>query len=145
MASLQSQLLEIEKKIQSKIKSAMQNELSKESKTVMQMHVVTDVYNVYEPTSYSRSYDQGGLLDRDNIETTMISNNTLKVKNIRKDEETGRMVDKIVEYGKGYWTSYLDDLIGARPFIHNTFEELKNGKARDAIKRGLIREGLNVK
>jgi len=143
--SLQQQLLEIEKKIQSKIKSAMQNELSKESKTVMQMHVVTDVYNVYEPTSYSRSYDQGGLLDRDNIETTMISNNTLKVENIRKDEETGRMVDKIVEYGKGYWTSYLDDLIGARPFIHESFKELASGKAKLAILKGLRRQGVDCK
>ena len=143
--SLQQQLLEIEKKIQSKIKSAMQNELSQQSKTTIQMHVVTDVYNVYEPTSYSRSYDQGGLLDRDNIETKMIDNNTLKVKNIRKDELDGRMVDKVIEYGKGYWTQTLDDIIGARPFIHNSFIDLKNGKARDALKRGLIREGLNIK
>ena len=145
MASLQQQLLEIEKKLQKKIKSAMQNELSQQSKTTVQMHVVEDVYNVYEPKSYSRSYDQGGLLDRDNIETTMIDDNTLKVKNIRKDELDGRMVDKVIEYGKGYWTQTLDDTIGARPFIHNSFIELKNGKAREAILKGLRRQGVDCK
>ena len=72
-------------------------------------------------------------------------NNTLRIENIRRDELDGRMVDKIIEYGKGYWTQTLDDIIGARPFIHNSFIDLKNGKARDALKRGLIREGLNIK
>jgi hypothetical protein len=52
---------------------------------------------------------------------------------------------KIIESGKGYdWSSTLDDIIGARPFVRNTRNELKNGKAKGYLKQGLIARGLKV-
>ena len=123
----------------------MKKEVSQESKTVMQIATVEKVYNAYEPTHYNRQFDDGGLLDRDNIETTLIGNNTLKVENIRRDEETGRLVTPIIESGKGYYTQELDDRIGARMFVEETAKELEKGKAKEALKRGLLRQGLNVK
>jgi len=146
LASLQQQLNAIINKIQNTyVPSAMKKEVSQESKTVMQIATVEKVYNAYEPTHYNRQFDDGGLLDRDNIETTLIGNNTLKVENIRRDEETGRLVTPIIESGKGYYTQELDDRIGARMFVEETAKELEKGKAKEALKRGLLRQGLNVK
>ena len=146
MASLQQQLNAIINKIQNTyVPSAMKKEVSQESKTVMQIATVEKVYNAYEPTHYNRQFDDGGLLDRDNIETTLIGNNTLKAENIRRDEETGRLVTPIIESGKGYYTQELDDRIGARMFVEETAKELEKGKAKEALKRGLLRQGLNVK
>ena len=143
--SLQQQLDLIISKIQKKyIPSAMKKEVSWESKTTMQKHVIEDVYDKYN-SSYDNKYHMGGLLDIENIETKMIDDNTLRIENIRKDEESGRLVTPVVEFGKGYYTDWLDERIGARPFIYNTFEELKNGKALIALKKGLLRQGLNVK
>jgi len=122
----------------------MKKEVSWESQTTMQKHVVEDVYDKYD-SQYDNKYHMGGLLDIENIETKMIDDTTLRIENIRKDEDTGRYVAKVVETGKGYYTDWLDDLIGERPFVKQTADELRNGKARDALKLGLIREGLNVK
>ena len=110
----------------------------------MQKHVIEDVYNKYD-SQYDNQYHMGGLLDIENIETKMIDDNTLRIENIRKDEESGRLVTPIITTGKGYYTDWLDERIGARDFITTTADELRNGKVRDALKRGLIREGLNVK
>jgi len=123
----------------------MQKEVSETSRQTMKEHLESDVYSQYSPTQYVRKYSDGGLLDDSNIETKMIDNNTLRIENIRKDEDTGRMVDKIIEFGKGYWNNYLDELIGARPFIYNSFLELKSGKAKEALIRGLKRQGIDCK
>jgi len=110
----------------------------------MQKHVVSDVYDQYN-SQYENQYHMGGLLDIENIETKMIDDNTLRIENIRKDEESGRLVAPVIEYSRGYWTEELDQRIGKRPFIHNTFEELKNGRALIALKKGLLRQGVNCK
>ena len=122
----------------------MKKEVSWESQTTMQKHVVEDVYDKYD-SQYDNKYHMGGLLDIENIETKMIDDTTLRIENIRKDEESGRYVANVIETGKGYYTDWLDERIGERPFIHNTFEELKNGRAVIALKKGLLRQGLNVK
>jgi len=145
IASLADQLKNIEAQIKKKIQSSLKKEVSETSKDIMVDKLDSVVYSQYTPTQYSRSYDDGGLADEKNIETKMIDDTTLRIENIRKDEESGRLVTPIVETGKGYYTEWLDELIGERPFIKATAEELRKGKARDALKRGLIREGLNVK
>ena len=144
IASLAEQLKLIELQIQKKIKSALEVETSWESKNVVQEKVI-DAYDMYDPLTYERQYHMGGLLDRDNIETKMIDDNTLRIENIRKDEDTGRYVTPIVETGKGYYNSYLDQIIGPRPFILESYKELKNGKAKLAILKGLRRQGINCK
>ena len=143
MASLAEQLKLIEQKLQKKIKSALEVETSWESKNVVQEKVI-DAYDMYD-SQYENKYHMGGLLDRDNIETKMIDDNTLRIENIRKDEDTGRYVTPIVETGKGYWNSYLDQIIGPRPFILESYKELKNGKAKMALLKGLRRQGIDCK
>ena len=47
----------------------------------------------------------------------------------------------IIESGKGY-----DYITGhPRPFMHNIYEELLNGVAKNTLIRGLEKQGLNVK
>jgi len=143
--SLQQQLRIIENRLRSKyIKDAMKKEVSDLSRDLVVEHLVNDVYDVYHGR-YQRDYDMGGLADEDNILTTMINDVTLKIEDVRRDEKTNRLVAPVVEYGYGYWTEELDDSIGKRPFIENTAKELRKGKARDALKKGLLRQGLNVK
>ena len=122
----------------------MKKEVSWESKTTMQKHVVEDVYDKYD-SQYDNQYHMGGLLDIENIETKMIDDTTLRIENIRKDEETNRLVAPVVEYGKGYYTDWLDERIGSRPFVEQTADELRNGKAKDALKLGLLRQGIDCK
>jgi len=143
--NLQQQLKQIEAKLKSKyIPSAMQTEVAWASKTTMQKHLIEDVYNVYD-SQYENKYHMGGLLDLENIETKMIDNNTLRIENIRKDEESGRLVAPVIESGIGYYNSHLDKLIGARPFVERTADELRSGVAREALRKGLIRNGLDIK
>ena len=145
MPSLADQLKLIEQKLKTKyIPSAMKKEVSWESQTTMQKHVVSDVYDVYDSQDENK-YHMGGLLDIENIETKMIDNNTLRIENIRKDEESGRLVAPVIETGKGYYHDWLDERIGKREFVKETANELRNGKAKDALKKGLLRQGLNVK
>ena len=145
MASLAQQLRIIENRLRSKyVKNAMQKEVSEESRDLTVEHLVNDVYDAYK-SQYDRQYDMGGLADEDNILTTMINDVTLKIEDVRRDEKTNRLVAPIVEYSKGYWSEELDDTIGKRPFIENTAKELRNGKARNALLRGLKRQGVNCK
>jgi len=85
----------------------------------------------------------GGLLDRENIETKMIDDNTLRIENIRRDEESNRLVAPIIESGKGYYTDWLDERIGKRPFMEESAKELKSGVAKNALIKGLRRQGVN--
>jgi len=128
LASLAQQLRIIENRLRSKyVKNAMQKEVSEESRDLTVEHLVNDVYDAYK-SQYDRQYDMGGLADEDNILTTMINDVTLKIEDVR-----------------GYWSEELDDTIGKRPFIENTAKELRNGKARNALLRGLKRQGVNCK
>ena len=145
MPSLQHQLRIIENRLRTKyVKDAMKKEVSEMSRDLVVEYLVDDVYDAYQ-SQYDRKYDQGGLADEDNILTTMVNDVTLKIEDIRRDEKTGRLVAPIVEYGKGYWSEELDDAIGERPFIENTAKKLRNGKARNALLRGLKRQGVNCK
>lgn len=142
--NLNQQLKIIEQKLQTKIKNALQSEVAETSRQTMKNHLETDVYSQYTPTTYERKYSDGGLLDDNNIQTTMVNETTLKIENIRRDEKTGRLVAPIIEHGIGYWGG-LDAIIGERPFVRETSKELANGKAKNSLKQGLVRQGLNVK
>lgn len=141
-------LKDLERYVNSKIKNTMENEVFKEVKETMQEHIQKDVYDAYTPYStdgktghYERTYK---LLD--SIEQSMENDNTLVVENTRS--ENGRDIVEVIESGKGYkwgYTRNLDDEIGARPFVENTKDELRNSnKIERAMKTGLRKQGLDV-
>lgn len=135
---------ELEKLINKKIANGLQNEVANEARRVMKENVITEVYQKYSPTNYERT---GGLYQDKNIETKLVDDNTLTVRNIR--EENGRDIANIIETGTGYdWerSRIYNMQPYPRPFHAETARELdEKGLAKNALKKGLERQGLNVK
>ena len=131
---------ELEALINKKIRQAMETEVSKTARNTLKEHIVEDVYEAYSPTQYDRT---GGLLQDRNIDTHMENDNTLSVKSTR--EEDGRDIASVIEYGKGYSYDGLDERIGARPFHEEAAKELSNGIAKESLKRGLKKQGIDIK
>jgi hypothetical protein len=131
---------ELEALINKAIRKAMENEVSRTARNTLKEHVVEDVYDAYSPTQYDRT---GGLLQDRNIDSHMVDDNTLSVRSTR--EEDGRDIASVIEYGKGYSFDGLDERIGARPFHEEAKKELANGLAKESLKRGLKKQGLDVK
>lgn len=127
------------------IEKTLMDDVAKEVKKEEKKKIEREVYDKYEPTTYERKYDDGGLSDLENMEAKIIKKNTLSIQNIRRDEENNRLVAPIVESGKGYTYDFKYNGI-SRPFTLKTAEELKkNGAHIRALKSGLIKRGFRVK
>jgi hypothetical protein len=131
---------ELEALINKKIRNAMESEVAKQARNTLKEHVVEDVYDAYSPSMYDRT---GGLLQDRNIDTHMENDITLSVRSTR--EEDGRDIASVIEYGKDYSYDGLDERIGARPFHEEAARELANGLAKDALAKGLKKQGIQVK
>lgn len=129
-------------KLNRNIGSAMNNEVNKETRDTMKEQIQETVYDVYSPTLYERQKDNGGLIDDDNIKTTLIDNTTLIVENIRSDD--GVNVAEVVESGQGYKFDFPYNGV-PRPFSAATREQLENtGAHKHALYKGLKRQGIDV-
>jgi hypothetical protein len=139
-------IAELEKYLNEKINSALRNEVADTARDTMQEHVMSDVYSKYQPSSPPSGYVRSGDLYKD-IVTQMVDDNTVSIEDLARDEETGRLIAPIVEYGVGY--TWKDSRIYQmqpfeRPFVEETAKDLENGKARNALAQGLKRQGLDV-
>lgn len=150
-------LKELEKELYKRINTALDTEVADTVKEVMTDHIVSDVYDVYEPVAYQRRYNNGGLLDANNIISTMGDNGELFVQNITLGYPTyfipginkhfisanaDSFITPVIEYGKGY--DVID--IVPRPFIQNTHDDLeRNHYHTEAMKRSLKKQGLEVR
>lgn len=139
---------ELKKYLQKQINDVLQNEVKNEVEETMRNHIQKDVYEAYTPYStdgktphYERTYE---LLR--SIESNLVDDGMLSVENTR--HEGDRDIVSVIEYGQGYQWGYVRDLdeeIGARPFVENTREELRQtNKHVEALKKGLKRQGLDV-
>lgn len=144
-------LNDLQKYLNGMIANALEKEVASVAKETMQLHIQRDVYAAYTPYSTDGEtphYERTGKLLED-IEATM-AGDTLVVEDTRNNEddvENGRDVVDVINSGKGYEWGYkrnLDEEIGERPFVQNTFEELSEGLASEALKQGLKRFGLDV-
>ena len=150
-------LKELEKELYKRINIALDTEVADTVKDVMTDHIIQDVYDTYEPTAYQRRYDDGGLLDPDNIIATLGNNGEMLVQNVAMGNEyyyipsikrsfqsanVDNFIAPIIEYGKGY--DVVD--IFPRPFIQNTHDDLEeNHYHTQAMKQSLKKQGLEVK
>lgn len=150
-------LEELEKELYKRINKALDEDVADTVKEVMTDHIVSDVYDAYEPVVYQRRYSNGGLLDINNIIATMGDNGELFVQNITLGNSTyfipeinkgfisanvDKFITPIIEYGTGY--DVVD--IEPRPFIQNTHDDLeRNHYHTEAMKRSLKKQGLEVK
>jgi hypothetical protein len=135
-------LKDLEKFLNEKIRKSLANEVADVARDTMSDHVKSDVYDVYEPSQYERTGD----LYKD-ISTTMKNDNTLIVKNESRDEESGRLIAPVVEYGVGYeWeeSRIYNMQPFPRPFVENTAKELEKGKAKNALAEGLRKQGVDI-
>ena len=134
---------QLEAAINKKITSVLKNEIAKEVVQTMQEHIESDVYSVYDPVKYERKGYHGGLIDPNNIEVSMMDDNTISVENIRFDGD--REVAQIIESGQGYTYDFPYNGV-PRPFTENTRIELKStNKLQQAMRQGLKKRGLDVK
>ena len=150
-------LKELEKELYKRINIALDTEVADTVKEVMTDHIIQDVYDAYEPTAYQRRYDDGGLLDPDNIIATLGNNGEMLVQNITLGSEyyyipsikrsfrsanADKFISPIIEYGIDY--DVVD--VFPRPFIQNTHDDLaQNHYHTQAMKQSLKKQGLEVK
>ena len=90
------------------------------------------VYGRHLPTQYERT---GKLAD--SCVAYSVDADSVELTNTRTDEKSGRYIPTVIESGKGYYNLELDAKIGARPFVAETAEELKNGRLKKSMKKSL--------
>lgn len=136
----QQDLIKFLQKLNRPIGKALSNDVAKTVKQVQKEKVKEEVYDVYEPTIYSRT---GLLGSEESMKSELINDTTLVVENIRSDGD--RNVAEVVESGSGYNFSF--DYAGVpRPFAETTREELRNtGAHKAALYSGLKKQGINLK
>ena len=150
-------LKELEKELYKRINIALDTDVTDTVKDVMTDHIIRDVYDKYDPTVYQRRYNNGGLLDSENIVSTIGNDGELLVQNVTMGSETfyipnikktfksanaDKFITPVIEYGKGY--DVVD--IEPRPFMQNTHDDLEqNHYHTEAMKRSLKKQGLEVK
>ena len=161
-------LKELEAELKKRIQNALVNEVNDVVQDVMQDHIISDVYDVYDPVMYTRRMNNGGLLDRDNIVSDLKGDLRLSVKNVtlgdkyyslRTYDKSGGYTSKpmisqnynkpiagVIETGEGYDVKGWEYDGVPRPFMRNTYEDLRDNHYHTiAMKNGLERQGLEVK
>lgn len=154
---------DLEKHLKKQIKDALASEVKSEVVETERRHIKKDVYEVYKPKMYKRRKDNGGLLDKENIVGTMISEDTLQVTNETPPNPYGVPQERVsvnkdlamlVEMGDGaggnnFYDFPSDDensaYMNPRTFTANTIEELKNSKAHvTSLQKGLANRGIKT-
>jgi hypothetical protein len=148
------------KHIEKNVKESLEDDVAKEVKRVMKDHIETDVYDVYEPTSYKRT----GKLKEDIDHSLIEDGYTLSVRNTREENQYGKHknIAEIIETGIGYekykvsqgkimkvsikpsrksgWKDWKP-----RPFTENTrLDLIRNKQHEDAMRKGLKKRGMEV-
>lgn len=129
------------KHIEKQVQDTMENEVADAVKDNMAEAVQTSVYDAYNPMYYKRRMQNGGLIDKDNMEVTEIPN--------------GIVVRDVAPLDNGRIRSdfSLDEIIvnglGNQPFERDFYAETKeklseNNNHVEALKQGLKKRGFKV-
>jgi len=132
---------ELEKYLLKQISESLKTDVASDGRDLMREHVQDDVYDQYRPSDYERTWE---LIN--SCKSSMVSSDTLKLTNIRKGDEE-EDVPNIIENGGHYKWGYirnLDEIIGKRPFIENTFLDLRNGWGKLFLKNSLEKRGFKT-
>lgn len=129
------------KHIEKQVQDTMENEVADAVKDNMAEAVQTDVYNAYTPMYYKRRMQNGGLIDKDNMEVTEIPNG-ISVRDVAP-LDNGRIrsdfsLDEIIVNG-----------LGNQPFSRDMYACCKENLERnqdhiEALKHGLKKRGFKV-
>ena len=125
------------KHIEKQVQDTMIDEVAETVKENMAETIQANVYNAYMPQYYNRRFDDGGLLDENNMEVTEIPNG-ISVRDVAPldNGKTQPALDEIIVKGMGY-------MPWARDFYFDTEDKLSaNQEHVTALKEGLNKRGI---
>jgi hypothetical protein len=136
------------------VTKAMKDTVAPAIKEMESANVDEFVYNVYEPKVYERRMDNGGLSDINNMSDNItisgnsisltVDNNTMTNTDFMPRNGTPHLIAGEVEFGYGYdYGGYGQAFEEERPYIRETINELKYGKAKKLLQEGLKKQGIN--
>jgi hypothetical protein len=159
-------LAQLEAHVNKIMRDALNTEVAQLVKNKEQEKVITEVYDKYKPSSpnqepwiYERRGTRDGLADQKNMKHKVKSlgkgSLELSVENKTKGKDDKYQISDLIEYGDGYngmeydWKdnrdNTADQYLQARPFQEKTMESIEqSGEHIKAMKKGLIRQGLDV-
>lgn len=123
--------------------NVMANDVPEEIKDKHQEVIERIVYDPVDPNQYIRRYEKGGLLSRDNMQSTVSVNDdyiSLELENVTPvsdytyDSNRGDRLDEIIEYG----TDGLHEYSKPRKFI----EETQNRVDKEMIVEKILKRKL---
>ena len=140
--SLNGDLALFRAKLDDAIQKSMEGVVADTAKAALRQAVKERVYDVYSPQEYIRHEDNGGLSDVRNMEARYDkATMTLEVEDVRRDEDTNRLVAPVVESGRGY--NYFSP--GPRPFHAYAEQMMGQGLFESALNEGLREAGMDAK
>lgn len=160
---LEKMLEKLQKQLAPKIDSALSKEVLQAVSDAEGKVLYNEVYRMPTSGRYERRWDNGGLLDPDNIQGS-VTDGTLTVVNVTKPNPYLNGINRyggvsttpssaslatIVEHGiydpHGAGYDYWEDAV-ERPFTTKTVEDLKKSGAHvAALRNGLRRQGIKTK
>lgn len=122
----------LSKHIEKQLQDTMTNEVSNAVTDNMSEAVQTSVYDAYSPEYYNRRMQNGGLIDRGNMEITKIENG------IAVHDTAPYDLDEIIVYG-----------LGNQPFERDFYSETEKRLSENqdhikALKQSFKKRGIKV-
>lgn len=123
----------------------------------MSQAVWDTVYSVYDPVSYERRADDGGLSDPRNMQISevVLDGNNIKLtfENLTKGNDglAGEYTADLIEYGEGYAGKYWNNANGVwatpRGFAEETANRLRSNPTQllSALRSELTKRGFTVR
>lgn len=138
--------------VQKQIDDTMVDEVADAVVDTMKAEIQNTVYGVYQPHVYNRRFDNGGLLDENNIKVTPVKNE-IEVKNVTPvntaygySGSSSDLLDEIIVSGSGYTYDNGGAYLKPRDFYAETIMDLKlKGNHTTALKKGLKKRGIDTK
>lgn len=125
------------KHIEKQVQDTMIDEVAETVKENMAESIQETVYDSYDPQHYTRRMQNGGLIDKDNMEVTKIPNG-ISVRDVAPLDNGNSQyaLDEIIVKGMGY-------MPWARDFYFDTEDKLSaNQEHVTALKNGLNKRGI---
>ena len=166
-------LKELEGILKKKIQKTLETEVKDTLRDIVVDHIFTDVYDSYAPNIYRRRQTQSGaninspfdntsktgLLDPNNLKFTFDGKGGISVQNVAVgskyyfsngktyiSKNAGLPIANVIETGNGYDSSNWEYDGVPRPFMKNSYMDLKvNHYHTQALKLGLQEQGLEVR
>ena len=148
MAKTVSSWSQLQKVIQEKIDSSLENEVAEHTKDEIQSSLSEVVYSSYEPKIYERrKYGDGGLGDRETMDSKLVKSGELEViPNALSKTGGGLDNDYSLAYNIVYgYGNRNQPWNKPRDFVENARENLRNdGSLREVMVDALRKRGLDA-